>query len=967
MPQIQHTRSVASDSSFSVLTSYFADRQIQELRGDSTFREGSVLFRRLAIVFFGLSAPLLAQLPVCSLPPIQVASAKGNFFTEAQESQLGDVIAEQWHQRISIVHDDALTQHLREIGNKVVAQLPTTMTYHFELIDLGEANAFSLPGGRIYISRKIVALARSDDELAGLLAHELGHEVTHQGAAMLSRMMHELLGINGVTGPDDIRARYNQLLDKQARSRIHADNEEDDQLTADSVALQAMTRAGYNPAAFATLFNRLAETNNGKSSFFSDLFGATAPTVARAKKLQKLIATFPAACAQQQAPLAAFIKWQEQVVNYDGRTVAQSALPGLLWQRKLDPTLRPDIRFIRYSRDGKNMLVQDSGAIEVLTHEPLAPLFQIPAPDARRAQFSPDGQEISFFIGTSDPRVETWSVSTQKRLAVHELHIKHECLESQLSSDGKFFACVSQDIDAFGMQFTLALYDVLNGQELFRSKDWLQANGWNAVFLELQLLVSEDSDTEPLPLIFMQFSPDGRYFVAGREGKLAAFDLGSRSMISLPGALKSKLGNGFIFLGPDRVLTRKEIRSAIGEVQSFPDGKMLKEGVTIGGGYMDSTVDPRFAILHITNSKNFSAGLLDLAQNKFVVGLKTNAGDVWNGEIATERVDGEIVVSTVGETTAKARVQLPESPLGTLHVVNASADFNWLALSDHQRGAVWDLNTGKRRFLLFGFDGASFSSGFLHTDMPKRGDLARSIVHMRLEGDEAQAHTVTGNDFIEQRGPVLLVMKADPKSKVDFSKPGTSSRWVVRNMRTLEIHDVVSDQVLWSRAFPKPLESMYVDSPNDSITFVSRDKDNFVLDVRQLSTGNAIANLAVSSNKDSISLRHAFAAGDYIFVSDNEHRVTLYNKSGAQVTRVFGSYATASSSLGVLAASSEDQALTLYESVTGRKLQTLRFPQYPMFYRFDASGQKLLVLTSDETVYAFDVNKLKQAPVASGN
>ena len=68
--------------------------------------------------------------------------------------------------------DDELTR----IGEKLLATLPPTgIHYRFRIYDSGEVNAFSVAGGRVYVSRKLIAAVKNEDELAGVLAHELGH------------------------------------------------------------------------------------------------------------------------------------------------------------------------------------------------------------------------------------------------------------------------------------------------------------------------------------------------------------------------------------------------------------------------------------------------------------------------------------------------------------------------------------------------------------------------------------------------------------------------------------------------------------------------------------------------------------------------------------------------------------------------------------------------------------------------
>jgi len=75
---------------------------------------------------------------------------------------------------------------------------------HVVVIDTPEAESFSVAPERIYITRKMVALLRNDDELAGLLGHELGHILAHQNAIIVSQLFREILGVNVVSDRKDI-------------------------------------------------------------------------------------------------------------------------------------------------------------------------------------------------------------------------------------------------------------------------------------------------------------------------------------------------------------------------------------------------------------------------------------------------------------------------------------------------------------------------------------------------------------------------------------------------------------------------------------------------------------------------------------------------------------------------------------------------------------------------------------------
>jgi predicted Zn-dependent protease len=114
----------------------------------------------------------------CPVPAYTQPAQTANIFSQQQENDLGDAVGEALQRSYRVI-DDEVTTNLRRIGRKLLSQLPLSdLRIQFYLVDYPEANAFSFPGGRIYVSRKMVAFCRNEDELAGVVAHELGHVIT---------------------------------------------------------------------------------------------------------------------------------------------------------------------------------------------------------------------------------------------------------------------------------------------------------------------------------------------------------------------------------------------------------------------------------------------------------------------------------------------------------------------------------------------------------------------------------------------------------------------------------------------------------------------------------------------------------------------------------------------------------------------------------------------------------------------
>jgi hypothetical protein len=275
-------------------------------------------------------------------------------FSPPQEIVLGDVIAESNDTVLDAIDDDALVGHMRAVGERVAAQMPVAgLRLRFYLSDIPQANAFSIAGGRVYMMRKMVAFLKSEDELAAVLAHELGHIVTHQQAIEYTALLKQL-NVTSVGNEDDIFEKFNLLRESWPKLKSNRDLPDQDQLAADKAGLEALAHAGYDPQAFFTFFDRLAETKGKTGSWFSEFIKATPPNSKRLREINKEIATLPPGCVQPRAKNEgdSFAAWRSLVLRTKGG-VRRPILKNVVWKKFLDPPLIEDFRTLRFSPDGR--------------------------------------------------------------------------------------------------------------------------------------------------------------------------------------------------------------------------------------------------------------------------------------------------------------------------------------------------------------------------------------------------------------------------------------------------------------------------------------------------------------------------------------------------------------------------------------------------------------------------------------
>jgi hypothetical protein len=645
--------------------------------------------------------PVFAQEQPCTKPLTLPTTTEPNIFTEEQEIYLGEAVAEHIQHNHAVIEDPEVTAYLTTIGERLTKHLPLNrLRFQFFLVDLPDANAFVLPGGRIYVSRKLVAAALNEDELAGVIAHELGHLVTHETAIDVTRQFKAALGVTAVTDRRDVFDKYNKLIENlnQKPGAFKPRDREKGQLFADQAGLFALVAAGYEAESMARFWDRVTGTQGKKGNWFSDLFGTTRPEQKRLREMSKAADTLPAACRQRGAAnqSAVFAEWRTKVIAYNGLGRKES-LHGVLSKQQLSPPLRSDILHLRFSPDGAYVLAHDDAGISVLSREPFAPLFRINTSDfyTYYANFTPDSKEIVFY--TDNLRVERWSVSEARRTDVKEVVLLKGCLQTALSPDGKLLACLDPE-------FALNLIRVETGETAWRKKEFYAPTWYQYLSIYSQAgQRGEDSSDLNLALLNLKFSPDGRYFAAGYRGPLQigrtyvgdvaeVIDTSAMTKVPFPDFIKRLIAAGFTFLGNDRIAGINRENTKKSAVVKFPTGEVLAEMELWRKGMSAPT---RGDYILIRPIKDYALGVMDINTKTISKVNERAALDIYGPFFVAEMRNGQVGLYRMEKNELVAHALLSDASLGRLKVAEVSPDLKWLALSGRSRGGVWKLANGE--------------------------------------------------------------------------------------------------------------------------------------------------------------------------------------------------------------------------------------------------------------------------------
>ncbi|MGD8501760.1 MAG: M48 family metalloprotease [Phycisphaerales bacterium] len=180
------------------------------------------------------------------------------------DRELGQETAQLVAQQIGIVDDADMTAYLNAIGQQLVrAHTDQRFDYSFQIVDQFEPNAFAAPGGYIFVSRGLLALANNEDELANVIGHEIIHvSRRHIARQMAKQRVPSLLSLPGrVVGrvvSQNIGALLNAPIDTLGAAYI-AKHSRKDEFEADRLGQRLSAQTGYDPVALAPILGRLEQ------------------------------------------------------------------------------------------------------------------------------------------------------------------------------------------------------------------------------------------------------------------------------------------------------------------------------------------------------------------------------------------------------------------------------------------------------------------------------------------------------------------------------------------------------------------------------------------------------------------------------------------------------------------------------------------------------------------------------------
>jgi predicted Zn-dependent protease len=243
----------------------------------------------------------------------------GNWYSLEGQVRMGKSFAMQVEQSAKIVNDPVVSEYVNRIAQNIVRNSDAKVPFTVKVLDDDSVNAFALPGGYFYVQSGLILAADNEAELAGVMAHEIGHVAACHAARQQTRgnlanlASIPLIFIGGGIGYGIYEAAGIgvPLTFMKFQRNFEAQ--------ADYLGVQYLYASGYDPQAFPQFFEKIQALEKKKPGFVAKAFETHPPTPARMEHTQHEIATILPAKPQYVVDTSEFQDVKARLAQLENR------------------------------------------------------------------------------------------------------------------------------------------------------------------------------------------------------------------------------------------------------------------------------------------------------------------------------------------------------------------------------------------------------------------------------------------------------------------------------------------------------------------------------------------------------------------------------------------------------------------------------------------------------------------------